>query len=229
MYGNTQLRIQEVKAGNGESRRTPEPTKPARLTPELREQYTNDLKDPAKAGTAIAELTKDATGFDPSVQRQRDIEAEEFRRIERSTQDFLAANPDFPIGPLGALVRDRAWASTGTITQQSLQTAYDELKEQGVFVVASNAREQGQSEESPSPSAQPEPPRRATSTGVRPSTLGNGRMPEAKPKLTYEELVRISATPEYEQRLRNEPGFPELVNQTVADWRKKNNTEQRTG
>lgn len=221
MYGNTQLRITEVKRehqtrenGNGE------PPKPARLTPELRQQYTEDLKDPAKAATAIAVLHQDATGFNAAEERQRAAEQEQFRAMEQATGDFLANNPDFPVGPAGALVRDRAWARTGTITLASLQDAYDTLKEEGLIVLPSTPREQRQIEE-PSPSAQTEP-RRATSTGVRPSTLGTGRMPEQRPKLSYEELVKLAATPEYEQRLRNEPGFAELVNQTVADWRKRN-------
>jgi hypothetical protein len=211
MYGNSQVRLAEVKA----TRQAPTaaaPTTPAATPPnavaeaERNMQLTSDLNDPAKAGKAIVEFIKKETGKDP-------VADAEFDRRRAATEQFIANNPDFVPGPGGRLIRDRCLAWYGDVTTEGLQQAYDSLLREGLI--------QSQQEASPAtngqePSAPTQTPR---GTGVPPSRLGGGGgRPPAAPKLTYEEVLRISETPEYERRLREEPGFQQKVNEACKEF-----------
>lgn len=221
MYGNSQARLTEVKATVPRTpRETATPTTPAKteLSVEQRMQLTSDLNDPAKAGRAVVELIRAETGVDH-------VANAELARRKAATQQFVDNNPDFVPGPSGALVRDRCAAQTGDITVEGLQQAYDSLKAEGLI----DSRQMEHTPATPGlePSAQQPQAPRGTATSYRPSTIGNGGRAPAAPKLTYEDVLRISETPEYEERLRNEPGFQQKVNEACEEF--ENRSKRRAG
>lgn len=217
MYGNSQARLTEVKStmprngnGNAAPARQPAPPNPAAAI-ERTMQLTSDLNDPAKAGRAIVELIKQETGEDPAEQAEN-------RRRRSATEAFVANNPDFVPGPGGALVRDRCVATYGDITTEGLQQSYDSLLAEGL--IQSQPMEQTPATRGQEPSAQqPTTPR---GTGVPPSRLGGGGgRPPQEPALTYAAIMKMSETPEYEERLRNEPGFQQKVNEAIEKHEKQ--------
>jgi hypothetical protein len=217
MYGNSQARLTEVKS----TVRTAQPTTPAAppaappnpaAQVERQMQLTADLSDPNRAGKAILELIKQETGTDPAADA-------ELARRKAATLQFVANNPEFVPGPAGALVRDRCVAVYGDITVEGLQDSYDSLKAEGL--IDSRQMEQTPATPGTEPSAQQPPAPRGTATSYRPSTIGTSGRAPATPKLTYEEVLRISETPEYERRLREEPGFQQKVNEACTEFEKR--------
>jgi hypothetical protein len=215
MYGNSQARLTEVKSitRTPPPARTPPPPDPAERV-ERQMQLTADLADPNKAGKAIVEFIRQETGTDPAADA-------ELARRKAATQQFVDNNPEFVPGPAGALVRDRCVAKFGDITVEGLQQSYDSLKAEGL--IDSRQMEQTPPATPPGsePSAQQPAAPRGTATSYRPSTIGNGGRPPAAPKLTYEEVLRISETPEYERRIREEPGFQQKVNEACEEFEKR--------
>lgn len=231
MYGTTQDRIAEVKEAERQAREqaagaTARPQAPhAPATPVVAAedvmQATQDLSNPERATSAVKTLLR-AGGVDvdaeANTRRASEATAELERKNREAVDEFVRRNPDFVPGPAGRLIRDRAFASAGSITVDSLQDAFDSLKEEGLL--DSEPLEPAtppQSEPSASQATRP----RGTATSVRPGQLGARGRQAPTPKMTYSQVLKMSETPEYEERLRNEPGFAESVNEAVAAFEKR--------
>lgn len=219
MYGNTQARLTEEKMKTRALPRpegTPQtPTAPVAdqpLTVDQRMQLTAELGDPARAGKALLTLVKAETGVDLSKLGEKEASQEEVGRLRIASETFVRNNPDFVPNKVNAnLLRDRAFARSGQITLESLQSAFEELKEDGVL--QSGSQEQTPTARTDEPSAQHQERPGGNATSVRPSSLGGQRRSGAEPKLTYDDYLKMAETPEYEDRLRNEPGFSQKVNE----------------
>jgi hypothetical protein len=226
MYGNTQIRIAEMKTQNKAG--APKPATPApiaRLTPEETIQTVADLDDPAKAGDAMVRLVADVTGIDlkaeAEAKRKKDAADTETARMQGVVAAFLAANPDYyGTKRNGVLLRDRALAIAlpGLVEEQHFTQAYEELEEMGVFEAPPPPQQQTQGEAATptgEPSAQPAVTPRA-GTGLPPSSYrGANRASAGRPKMTIAEIEAIAGTEEYAARLRDEPGFSDMVNRVL--------------
>ena len=239
MYSSTKTRLTEVKAEAERLRKPPTsatppaaPAKDPQAAAEKRLQLTSEISDPARSGKAIIELIKDEgidLEEDKRQKEQEDLSARELERLQRCTTEFARNNPDYNPGPWGRLISDRAFSKYGEITTETLQRSFEDLCDGGMLPSAALEQEQTPGNEDDlsdhRPSAEPTPPPRSQSgTGMRPSQFGNGqrRAEPAKPRLSYEQVLELAATEDYERRLREEPGFAEQVNEAFAAFEKRN-------
>jgi hypothetical protein len=227
MYGNTQVRIGEVKAGTRSTPAAPPtpstpttsvPSAPARMTPDQRMQAVADLEDPAKAPAAIIALVREGGGGDLTAEERTKAANAETRRMQGEVAIFMENNPDYFASPKNArLLRDRVYtmADGGVITAATFQTAYDQLEEDGVLESAPAVKEPPPAAGTQEPSAPPATRPRG-STGVRPSALRSSSSVPSGQTMTYSQVMDMAGTDEYADRLKHEPGFRQKVEAVLA-------------
>jgi hypothetical protein len=223
MYGNSHVRINELKrdvkpAATPATPAAPAPAAaPARMTDSEKMQASADITDPAKAGQAIVSLLKDATGVDLAQQARNDAKAAEVTRLQGEVDKFMRENPDYPATPRNAeLLRNHAFShANGKVTAADFTRAFEALQQLGVLESAPT-QEQPPAAGTGEPLAPP-PPRSSGSTGARPSTLGAApRQVPGGAVMTRKQVLDMAGTDEYERRLKEEPGFRERVNAVLA-------------
>lgn len=229
MYASTKTRLTEVKSELDTVRKPAMPATPPAdpgTAAERRMQLTSELADPARSGKAVIEILKEE-GIDLAGEKEERARNAELARLRQCATEFQENNPEYTPGPWGRLISDRAFSMYGEITTETLQKSFDALREGGML--PSGALEHTDDPGAPDdlsghrPSAEPPPPPRTPATGMRPSQFGGGsrRAEPATPKLTYEKVLEIAGTDEYERRLREEPGFLDQVNTAVADFERR--------
>ena len=217
MYGNTNVRLAEVKAAPATPAPAPAPNNPAApaaaMTNDERMQAVADLGDPARAPEAIKKLLA-AGGYNVEERMKVDANAAEKKRKSEEVAKFMQMVGDEWYGTQANadLLRDRTYARVGAnFTAADLHESYIQLREMGVL-----QSESTQQEPTPKPTEEPSAPppaRPRVSTGARPSTLGvrPGTVPAVGQQLTKDYILSIAGTDEYERRLRDEPGFQAKV------------------
>lgn len=230
MYGNTNIRLAEVKNAQSAPAAPAAPAAPpatapaapaaapAKMTADERMQATADLSDPAKSGAAAARLLLDETGIDLIAERQQrqrtDAAAAEKKRKEEESAKFLEQNPEwYGTRRNVTLLRDRTYARVGEkFTAADLHESYIELQQMDALELEPAGETPGATP-SEEPSAPP-PTRPRPSTGARPSTLGArpGAAPAGGTGITREWVLAHAGTDDYVRRLESEPGFAAKVN-----------------
>jgi hypothetical protein len=177
-----------------------------RLTADETARATADLSNPAKSGEAIKTLLRDQ-GFD--VDKNRLDQAS--RRVAAIGEEWEKQNPDFPHDDRNQrLLIQTAALKVGfvNITAAALDAAYQELLDhEMLFDVEKPAV-------TVPPGGTPEPRtvRNATSYQRRNVSGSAPRVEAPKPKYTREQVDAMNSR-ELRNKIENEPGFKELVDQ----------------
>lgn len=224
MYGNTrntymQLKNAKPPAAPAAPAAPQTPAPPARMTVDERIQAIADCDDPAKAGTAMAKLLAEDSGFDFERAKREQREADA-RKISEGDREFLAAevnkfmaeHPEYyGSKDNGTLLRDRTFSRVGQKpTAADWAQSFEELEAMGVLESAP-VTDPPIATVGPEPSAPPPTPPRI-STGARPSSLQGrrGSVP-AGPKMTRSQALDLAESENYDERIRREPGFAATI------------------
>ena len=219
MYGNTNIRLAEVKTA------TPKPAAPPTavetpaaapvMTADERMQAVADLADPERAPAAIKKLLK-VEGLDLDANKKAEADKQEEARLTGETTKFVSETPEwYGTAKNARLLRDRTFARVGAhFSAKDLHESFIELQE--MQVLDSDQSQQETTSEPEEPLAPP--PVKTVSTGARPSQTGNrsGALPVGGQPLTLAYIQSIAGTDEYLRRLRDEPGFQARVDAALS-------------
>lgn len=127
---------------------TPAATAPVRMTADEVMQATQDLQNPAKAGTAVAKLVQDATGID--------LGRLALNNFATLAQEWQQENPEFYEHPGNQhLLVSRAKAYAGgaiaNVTKEHLSRAFDDLQHEGMLFEAPAQSQPTNNPPTPSP------------------------------------------------------------------------------
>lgn len=230
MYGNTRNTLMQ-RTSKPPTPQPPSATPPAatqpppprKMTFEEREQAITDLNDAGKAGSAMAKLLADDSGFDIERAKREQIEADQARTaaadreyLGGEVKKFMEEHPQYyGSKDNGTLLRDRTFSRVGRRpTAEDWALSYQELEALGVLESAP-VTEPPAATPGEEPLAPPPPAPRA-STGVRPSSLQRGPTPvPAGSQMTRSQALDLAETDNYDDRIRREPGFAAKIERAL--------------
>jgi len=185
------------------------------LTPDDRFRLTQELQDPTKAPEAIRKIVDADLGsrIDTIEQANRmQAEAVGFIREVEARDNFLpcAENQAAFEKWLSEYKDDSGKTISLPPTRKNLQIAYDDLRDAGLLRFKEPKQEAKKEEEKPAEESRIARPRGSQSSSLRTSNSTAANVAPSKKGPSWAEIQAMS-TDEYKNRLRNEPGFREYV------------------